>query len=187
MRTKMRLALLAQLAIAIVLITSNRLREQWGSRPAFLAPGLQFCCALNAPATLIWVLVLRLKGNWYWAPQLMEEIFEKLTFVVLIGLLWYLVSIEIGGSGQSVLTSKTKIRSVADLLMMAFAGCVAALGFSIRSHEFGLSVSTYSTLVATPYFLWAIAIAAFYGHDLWVCARTRRVTSKNTPSGNGSV
>src|SRR5580658_8306846 len=164
MRTRMRLTLpLAQVAIAIVLITSNRLREQWGSRPAFLAPDLQFCAALNAPATLIWAWLRRLMGIWYWAPQLMEEIVQLLAYVVLIGVLWYFVSIEISGSGQSVLTSKTKVRSAADVLMMAFAGGVAALGFSIRSHEFGF-VTVYSTLVATPYFLWAIAIAAFYGH-----------------------
>jgi len=187
MRAKMRFTLpLVQVAIAIGVIAGNLLRNQWGSRPAFNAPEIQFCYSLNAPATRIWDWLLRVKGRWWWAPQLMEAIVDRLPFVVFVGLLWYLVSIEMGGSGQSVLTPKTKIRSAADVLMIAYAGWVAAFGITIRSNQFG-SVTTYSTLVATPYFLWALAIAAFYGHDLWVCLRTRRATLKDRTSGNGSV
>ena len=182
MRTRIRLILPpVQVVLAIILIVSNRLREQWGSRPAFLAPDLQFCGALNAPATVIWSLLLRLMGIWYWAPLWIEEIVQKLAYLVLIGLLWYAVSIEIGGGGQSVLTSKVRMRSAVDVLLMAFAGCVGASAWLIRSHEFGF-VTTYSTLVATPYFLWAVVIAAFYGRDLRLCLRRKRVDSQDMAS-----
>jgi hypothetical protein len=183
MRPRIRLVLpLIQVAIAVALIISNRLREQWGLRPAFLAPDLQFCCALSAPATVIWSVFRILKGHWYWAP-LIGEIVEKLVYLVLVGLLWYVFSVEWGGRGQSLLTPKTKIRSVADVLMMAFAGFVAVFGLSVRSHVFGF-VTTYSTLVATPYFLWALLIATFYGHDLWVWSQIKRGTSSGRTSGN---
>jgi hypothetical protein len=175
MRTRLRRTLpLVQAAIAIALLVSNRLRDPWETRPAFLAPDLQFCCALNAPATVVWVLLCIFKGELYFEHPFLWDIIELVAYVLLIGLLWYVVSIEISGSGQSVLTPKTRIRSVADLLMIAFAGYVAAFGFSVRSHEFGF-VTTYSNLVATPYFLWAVTIATFYGNDLWVRMRAKRV------------
>jgi hypothetical protein len=73
--------------------------------------------------------------------------------------------------GQSSLTPKTGIRRAADVLAMIFGGAVAIFSLLIRRHEFGY-VTTYSTLVAAPYFFWAVVIVAFYGHDLWVCFRT---------------
>jgi hypothetical protein len=57
-------------------------------------------------------MFLRLKGNWYWAPQVIEVIVEKLTLLVLVALLWYAVSMEITGRGRSVLTAKTRPVSI---------------------------------------------------------------------------
>jgi hypothetical protein len=92
---------------------------------------------------------------------------ETFLFIGLVWLLWYLVSVEVSGRGQSILTSKVRFRIVADVLAMLFGVALSVMGFNIYERGFGF-VTTYSTLVSAPYFLWALAIVAFYGHDLWV-------------------
>ena len=109
----------------------------------------------------------------------MALLLEKLLYLVLVGLLWYVVSIEIDGKGLSVLTPKTRMRRTADVLAVFFGVAVANTGLLIRRYEFGF-VTTYSTLVATPYFIWAVTIVVFYGHDLWACLDKAR-KGKNHP------
>jgi hypothetical protein len=82
-------------------------------------------------------------------------------FFSLVWLLWYAVSIEIGGRGRSVLTPKTGFRRVVDVLVIAF-------GISLVAYADRTTVSVYyQTPVSFVHLLWVLAIMGFYGHDLW--------------------
>jgi len=159
---------LLQVLIAAALITSNLLRPDPLSSPSFRAPDRQFCDALNAPVVLVRYCWLRFAFREF--PQLYEGwagvIVENVVYLGLVGLLWYLVSIEIGGRREgklSVIAGKTGVRTVCDLTFVAFG---ISLGFiSIFGNP---GFGTYYGLFAVPYFIWAGVIIVFYGRDLWV-------------------
>jgi len=155
-----------QTAVAIALTTSNRLRPLSVQNPSWTAPDKQFCDGLNAPAALIRALLLRLSDSWLPAYYPIQFVTETFVYFFLVGLLWYLVSIELRGNGQSVLTSKTRARKAADSLTILFGIVLCILGVLVRG-QFG-AVTTYSNFVAMPYYVWGLAIIGFYGHDLWV-------------------
>jgi len=163
----------AQMVIAFALTTTNRLRPPWGNRPAFLEADWQFCMGLNAPASLIWDQILRARGLWYEQHARLGIALETLAYLALVGVLWYLIAIEIQGRGRSALTSKVRLRGVVDLFATVGGAAVAAAGLYIRRHEFGF-VTTYSTLVSIPYLVWGLVIASFYAHDLWLHCRDQR-------------
>jgi hypothetical protein len=154
-----------QTTVAIALTISNRLRPFSVRNPSWTAPDKQFCDGLNAPASLIRFLLLRLSDSWLPGYYPIQFITETFVYFFLVGLLWYLVSIELRGNGQSVLTSKTRARKAADGLTILCGIVLCILGVFVRG-QFG-AVTTYSNLVAIPYYIWGLAIIGFYGHDLW--------------------
>jgi len=177
MRARLRIWLpLLQVLIAAALITSNLLRP---SHPSFTAPDRQFCDALNAPVVLIRGWCLRFAFREF--PQLYAGwagvIIENILYLILIGLLWYLVSIEIGGKKEervSIIAEKTGIRTVFDLLLIFF-GIYLGIAPLLEPYVF----VTWHGLFAIPYFIWAIVIIRFYGRDLWVYRRQRRETIRS--------
>jgi hypothetical protein len=126
-----------------------------------MAPDWQLCAGLNAPATLARGWLARITNGWRWGPFA----FWTTIYLLLIWLLWYLVGIEVGGKGQSILTPKTGMRRLADLLLIILGVAVALNGLSIR-RESGF-VAPYDTLEAVPYYVWGMIIVVFYAHDLW--------------------
>ena len=175
MRARTRMVLpLAQLAIAAALTISNLLRPDTAASHSWAAPDRQFCLALNAPVALIvgWLV----RGAYAWAsfPWNYRIAFalERVIFFVLVGLLWYGVSTEIDGRGQSVITPKTGMRSVADMLAMLLGLGLVPLGLYVR-RVLGYH-SMYGYSAAMLYFAWAATVVVFYGHDLWACSRTLR-------------
>jgi hypothetical protein len=181
MRSSLRIWLpLAQVLLAAVLISSNLLRPDPLSNPSFKAPDRQFCDALNAPVVVIRGWFLRfaerefphLYGQLYggWAGVIIENII----YIVLVGLLWYLVSIEIGGQKEgkvSIIAEKTGMRIVLDLLLIFF-GISLGIASIIGHAGFG----TWYGVFAIPYFIWAAVIVVFYARDLWVYQRQKRGT-----------
>jgi hypothetical protein len=166
MRPKVRIVLpLVQVVLAAALITSNVLRPNPISHPSFMAPDWQLCAGLNAPATLARGWLARITNGWRWGPFA----FWTTLYLLLVWTLWYLVSIEVGGKGQSILTPKTPMRRMGDLLLIIVGAAVGLGGLSIR-RESGFA-SPYSTIEAVPYFIWGAVISVFYGHDLWVSIR----------------
>jgi hypothetical protein len=89
-------------------------------------------------------------------------------------LLWYLVSIEVGGKGYSLLTPKTRVRGVADVLAVAFGIMVGAAGLDLPSYF----LPVYARLVAAPYLIWGVAMVSFYGHDLWSSFRGKHLAHR---------
>ena len=167
---------LIQTAIATVLITANRLRPASFQNPRWVAPERQFCDGLNAPAALVRTVIERLVETRFVLDNRLEFVSETIVYVVLIALLWYLVGIEVAGKGKSVLTPKTGFKRAADGIAIFFGTAVALVGLLVVG-QFG-SPTVYSNLVAIPYYIWGIAIAVFYGHDLWVSFNdTSRATS----------
>ena len=167
MNRRLRLLLpLVQVAIAVILTVHNRLRPRYWESGASSAWDWQWCAALNAPATAVWACLLRFRGYWYQDHLLAGIVLENVVYFVLVGALWYAVSIEISGKGRSVLSANLMIRTVADLIGMIFGGVLAWGGSEVFRYRFGY-VSAYTMSVVVPYFLWAAVIVAFYGHDLW--------------------
>jgi len=181
MRPKVRIVLpFVQVLVAVALITSNVLRPNPIRNPLFMAPDWQLCAGLNAPATLTRGWLARITDGWRWGNPL--TVWTPI-YLLLVWLLWYLVSIEIGGKGQSILTPKTRMRRMADLFLIIGGAAVGLGGLSIR-RESGFA-APYSTIEAVPYFIWGVVIAVFYGHDLWVSVggvqggRAKRAQGKN--------
>ena len=159
---------LGQLIIAAGLTTRNLLRPEHMSSPTWVYPDKQFCDGINAPASLIRFLAVVALPRFAF-PFTIAVYFTAVAFT------WYLVSLEISGRSPgwtSVLTAKSGERGWADVLLILVGATLAVLGVGVR-HQFA-GVSTYSNLVAIPYFLWATSIVTFYGHDLWVHRSRKR-------------
>ena len=179
MRSRLRIWLpLLQVLLAAALITSNLLRPDPLSDPSFRAPDRQFCDALNAPVVLIRGLGLRFAEREF--PHLYSQLYggwagviiENIMYLGLVGLLWYLVGIEIDGRKEgklSVVAAKTGMRTVSDLLLIFFG---ISLGIAAIFGHAGFG--TYYGLFAVTYFIWAIAIIWCYGRDLWHQRQKRR-------------
>jgi hypothetical protein len=114
--------------------------------------------------------LVKVADRWFPGHHSLQFVLETIVYFVLVAVLWYVVSVELGGRGQSVLASRTGMRSAADILAIILGAALGLVGFLVR-RQFGY-VSTYSTLVAVPYFIWGAAIAVFYGHDPWECLGT---------------
>jgi hypothetical protein len=76
---------------------------------------------MNAPASLIWAFT-RARGLWFWEHPVTGFILESLWYLVLVGLMWLVVTVELDGKGQSILTPKTGMRRTTDVVAIAFAG-----------------------------------------------------------------
>lgn len=175
MRPRLRIWLpLVQVLLAAVLITKNLFWPDPRFHPSFTAPERQFCDALNAPVVLI-------RGFWQRFalrefPQLYDGwaglIIENLIYIALVGLLWYLVSIEISSQKEgkvSIVAEKTGMRVAFDLLLIFFGiylGCITILNI--------LRFVIWHGVFVIPYFIWATVIIWFYGRDLWVYGRQMR-------------
>jgi hypothetical protein len=176
MRFRLRVWLpLAQLAAAIALTGSNFLRRDRIENPSWTALDRQVCDGLNAPAALIrfcMLKVVHLRAPYLFWP---DFILETVLYFGLIGLLWYFVAVEISERSReklSALTSKTGMRTASDVVLIAFGAGLAGFGQLVR-HQFGGVPDTHSNLIAVPYFVWAIALIVFYGHDLWTYQNSR--------------
>ncbi|HET6179304.1 MAG TPA: hypothetical protein VFE61_20410 [Candidatus Sulfotelmatobacter sp.] len=189
MRSRLRVWLpIVQLAIAIALITSNRLQDRLES-PSWIKPDRQICDGLNAPASLVRFCLLKVADREFQSIRWIDSILETVVYFALVWTLWYLVSIEISGrnrKGPSALGHEyygPNLRTAIDVRLIAFGGALAVVGQLVR-HQFGGLPDLYANLVSVPYFLWAIVIVAFYGRDLWVYrSRKWRSTNWQNPGG----
>jgi hypothetical protein len=111
-------------------------------------------------------------------PYPIELIIERGLYFGLVWLLWYAVSIELAGDGQSVLTPKVGARRAADVLAVSFGAMLVFIGYLVRG-QFG-GADTYSSLIALPYLVWGAAILAFYGRDLWLCRKMQSTKQNDT-------
>jgi hypothetical protein len=159
---------LVQVAIAAALATSNALRPDSWASPTWTKPDWQLLHSINAPAALIAMYPLECAYDWFSPYHPLNLFVESIIRFSLIWLLWYVVSIEIGGAGQSVLTPKTRMREVADVLAIGFGAAVGVLG-ALYSRPVGGTFT--KPIIILPYLIWPIVIMGFYGHDLWVSVR----------------
>ena len=167
MRIRTRLILpTVQLAVAVCLMISNHTsHEDW----AWTHADLQYCYALNSPVAAI--VHLQRESTYEllkWHYPLNVIVNFGILFA-LVWLLWYAVSIEIGGKGLSVLTPKTGFRRLADLLAIAFgaAGYASLLYADQASAQIIYTPALYPIL-GPLHLIWALAIIGFYCHDFWV-------------------
>jgi len=173
MSTKIRFVLpLAQVIIALILTASNSLRPDSLANPAWTKADWQLCGGLNAPATLVGKYPVDIAYLWFSRYYPVNLVVESVIRFSLIWLLWYIVAIEIGGRGLSVLATKSLMRTAVDVLAIVFGAVVGIVGLLVGS-QFGNVF--YGRLVSTPYLIWAIVIVGFYGHDLLGSFRETRL------------
>lgn len=164
MRIRIRYTLPSiQVAIAAALTASNRLRQIPMGGSAWAAPDRQFCDGLNAPAALIRYCLLSMADRLFPGIFRFEFAVETAVYLPLVGLLWYVVGVEI--AGQRGRNRPLRSRHAVDICAMMFGAALALVALLIR-HQFGRPVSSYANLVAVPYFVWAVIIVVFYAHDL---------------------
>jgi hypothetical protein len=164
MRTKLPLVLPLVQVVAAAALTASYFVRRDGTL-AKMQPDIQLCHALNAPATLIKQLFLGTAHAWL--PQFypsVDYVVDTVVYFPLIWLIWYLVSVEIGGAGYSILTPKTRMRGTVDIAAIVFGTMLAVFGLLVCS-EFR-HVPAYACCLAIPYLIWSLAIVVFYGHDL---------------------
>jgi hypothetical protein len=91
-----------------------------------------------------------------------------------VGVIWYLVGIEISGKGQSVLAARSGMRKSADLLGIAFGAMLGAV-ILVSNNQVG-GPRAYGIIVALLRLLWPLAIMSFYGRDLRSALQRATVT-----------
>jgi hypothetical protein len=149
------------MGLAIGLTMHNFRRPSSLADPAWVKPDRQLCDALNAPAALIRFGLTQL-ANGLPNRDPNHMFIETTIYFVLVGLLWYAVAIEISGRGQSILARRSGMRKSADILGIFFG---VILGTVTAISDFGGSAA-YIKLAAITWFIWAVVIVSFYGHDL---------------------
>jgi hypothetical protein len=174
MRARMRIVLpLVQVVIAFALTMPSYLKPDLLEYPSKKKLGLQWGFALNAPATVSRYFLQRLAlqfcpdkymtGTWTGCYPL-PFVFETFVYFAFVWFLWRIVLLEISGRGQSLLTTRTRIRKLADALAIVFGALVAFFGIVISNQ---MGPGWHAALVGITYLLWAVTIIVFYGHDLW--------------------
>ena len=158
-RSRVRLVLpLVQVTVACALIAS------------FVAPPhpedfakteYQLYRALDAPAFLLSEVPARIV---HWVYRQEYFIVENVVRLCFVWLVWYAVSVEISGRGQSVLSPKTRVRRVADVLAVMFGSAVWLSG--------GYNLHPPAIWILYP--IWGVAIMGFYGRDLWISFHSGR-------------
>jgi hypothetical protein len=155
----------AQAVLAVALMSYSFWRSNSAGRSPWTEPAWEACSALNAPATVATRLLRMAVEAWTFPYPVLDLVLDRLVFVALVWLQWHLVSIETRGRGQSLLTSRIRFRSLADLLAVIFGvglGCIGLPG--TRQHALN---SEYAIPLSMLYLAWGAVIAVFYGHDLW--------------------
>src|SRR5580700_11322395 len=114
MRKKIPILLpLVQVMVAACLMWINSRRPNTLSDPAWGCPEWQVCVGLNAPAflfaNLLTGVIYRLAVDGLMDGRL-GMILDVVIRLSLIWLIWYVVVVEVGGGGRSVLTSRTRFR-----------------------------------------------------------------------------
>ncbi|HKV39298.1 MAG TPA: hypothetical protein VJX67_08800, partial [Blastocatellia bacterium] len=128
------------------------------------APDRQFCDAINAPATLVRMLLESIADQLLPGNYRIELIIETVIYLTLVWVVWYVLGVEITGGGTRALAAGSRMRRVVDICAIVFGSALAVTGLLVVS-QFG-SPTAYSTAVAVPYFIWATTMIIFYGYDL---------------------
>lgn len=168
MRRTLRLWLpIVQVLLAVTLTGSNFIRQHSTQTASWRDPDRQFCDALNAPAALVRFFLL--KGVDYWLPNhsWIDFSIETIVYFGLVGLLWYSVGIELGGSEgrkPSALVSRIRLGGLADAVLVCFGLCIALTSLLVL-RQFG-AVTSYPIILSIPYFVWGAALVLFYARDL---------------------
>lgn len=157
-----------QMVVALGLTVSNAMGPIVLGDPRRLKPDKQLRDALNAPAALARFCLAFVIHHAISPSYALYFALEVIVNVSLVGAVWYIVAIELGGRGQSVLTQRTGMRKVADVLAIAFGACTGLTGLAVF---YSLVPSAFSYFVAALWFLWSALIVGFYAHDLWISAR----------------
>jgi hypothetical protein len=157
------------MGLAAVLTLHNLYKPLPAAAPRWMEADRQLCDAINAPAAVARQYIIQL--IWGLLPNYASvEIFlETVVYFALVGLLWYLVRVEVhDGFRDRPLWNH---RTLVDLFGLVFGGAVVGAGFGVpylsppTIFAF-LGSRTYSTLVALTWCLWGLVIVLFYATDL---------------------
>lgn len=181
MRFRIRIILpTVQVLIAAALIACNEHRpaptgeDTIGDSRDF-ALDIQSCWALNAPAAMIARIQRAATHDLLWTHYPLDVVVDLGVLFLLVWLLWYAVAVEITGRGLSVLSPRTGIRRVADVLAIILGAFVVPYADRVTMDV----LAPYQKVLACVYLLWTLAIIGFYGRDLLASFRTTPGVTNN--------
>jgi hypothetical protein len=128
------------------------------------SPQFSFLVAMNLPVGLVRVLVYRHT----------PEMVDRIIFIVMIGLLWYWVglNIEQWQKNQTVFTfSRVRPRLALDLFLVA-AGLLCGLVGAIQTKQSLYPAGEKGILISS--FVWCLALVVPFGWDLFRSVRARK-------------
>ncbi len=170
---KIRLRLILPIAVGLisfVLMVSSYMRPNHMHDPAWIKADIQACFAINGPVSVIrGLLFLAAKHIAPAATSYFWPIYA--VYMLLIIALWYAAGYELDfrqrNQGSAIL-NKMRYRSGLDIIFVIL-GVLSLLGGIGARREFRHMISaTYGNVLSIPYFLWAIALVGFYGHDFYM-------------------
>jgi hypothetical protein len=141
---------------------------------------MSLCFSINAPANL-----LRLLISFLWDKHIQSncsvassktcmsvgQVVEIGMFLVAVGVVWYVVGLEIEYGGQrkrAIVPSSTWLRAGADVFLISGGGLFAFI-FVANLRELHLVFAPWPFIGVCCFLMWALALAIPYGHHLVRC------------------
>ncbi len=156
-----------QVFAAILLAISNWARLDRIQSPSWTKFDIQICHAVNEPVSTLMAVVGLATDRWL--PNVTGIVVYWVGYFCMVWLLWYCVSLEARGAGQSVLTSKTRWRRTIDGLVVAYGAILLLMCGLLSLH----SQAPARNMRMTAYFFWGVALVCFYGRDFWNSTRSK--------------
>jgi hypothetical protein len=147
-----------------------------------------WCYTINAPANLFRNLVSSLWEKHVYARCsaasaetciAVEKVVDIGVFLLAVGLIWYVVGLEIESRGQmkrAIVPSATLLRAIVDIVLVlagVFIAFILLANLAWFSGHRG-HLSALFVLDSFCYLAWALAFGIPYGHDLVKCIAQRR-------------
>ena len=159
---------LVQTALAALLMLLSWRKQPWST-------GSTLECAIsygiNAPVAFIGPLLAKIRlvainrVPWFIASYLL--------YLTLVAILWYVVALEMSGTGGSTLmarlASRKAVRRTADLFLVAFGLAFVSIGSVGLGHWHEAQFKDLPIVIGV--LTWGVVIAMFYGWDFWMSIR----------------
>jgi hypothetical protein len=166
--------------VAAALLILAMQRTRLGILGGFGPPERLICNSINAPAMFFRACAMYLWHRLHLPYEFPEAVVEIAVTVVGVGLLWYLVGLEIDAGRQGrrgILPSMFRWRVALDLALILFGVFLALVG--VGSWLILRWTPMYAGIQAGLFFAWALVLVGTYGRDL-VRSVIQRIAGEKT-------
>jgi hypothetical protein len=143
------------IAISLLVLGSRQSSTSVQDSSPFVPLATKVCEAINAPAALLAVALLRLRSVVHLRPGVAEATIGEVAFVAGIVFLWFLVGLEIESQPKSKVSSRRWGWPLVEALLIGTAAILALFGLA-EWHQGEI-------ILAVGALTWSLILAAFYG------------------------